>query len=243
MAMGARPRIRLREVRHADDPAVAQAHALLRRHFHSGEMVDRGDWEHSLREQAADLWTDIAWHLVVAEVDSQVVGAATGNYLGNVNHGMIGYLVVERTTRGREIGRRLRTRLRTLFERDARRIAGKPLRAILGEVRLDNPWLRTLTRHHLVLPLDFRYLQPRLRRWGRTISLVLYYETFDRRRRQLSSRLLKKLLYTVWRRIYRIARPLQHAPFREMLRELEQKPAVGRLAIPPLGPKPGDPNA
>ncbi len=234
--MAARPRVKIREIVRPGDPAVARAHQMLRRYFHSGEVVDRTEWEHSLRERQASLWTDIRWHLVVAEIDSRVVGLATGNYLGNVNHGLVGYLVVTPQARGLMIGPRLRDRLRALFARDAMQIRGEPLEAIVGEVRLDNPWLRSLTRHHMALPLAFSYLQPRLRRGGRVIPLVLYYETFDRPRSRLSSRFLKKLLYTVWRRIYRISRPLQHAAFRRMLRELDRKTYIGRLELPE--PKP-----
>ena len=239
--MAARPRARIREVIRSTDPAVASGHELLRRTFPTMELVDRSEWRHSLREREAGLWTDIQWHLVVAEVGRRVVGVATGNYLGNVNTGVIGYLAVVPDARGLRIGPRLRARLLSLFRRDAIRTRREPLGAVIGEVRADNPWLRTLVRRGRVLPLDFGYLQPRLRRGGRAVSLVLYYESFDRSRRRLSARLLRKLLYTLWRRIYRISRPLSHPAFRKMIAELDRRPIIGPISFPRLHG--GHPNA
>jgi len=52
-----RQRIRIREVRSPDDPALVRAHRLLRRAMHSDELVTLTDWRHSLAERVADLWT------------------------------------------------------------------------------------------------------------------------------------------------------------------------------------------
>ncbi len=227
--MTSTPRPSFREVIDPTDPALLQAHTLLRRAFHKTELVSRSEWQESLSERDAGLWSDSQWHILVAELEGEVIGVASGTYLGNINIGVIGYLAVSARARGFGVGPRLRKRLRTLFVRDARRIHGAPLEAIVGEVRPDNPWLRTLTRQESVLALDFDYLQPDLHRSGQPVPLVLYYESLTRIRRRLPTALLRRILYTTWRRIYRIARPMSHAPFRRMLAGLKGRKTIGKL--------------
>ena len=229
-------RVTIREVRAPGDPALADAHRLLRRIFPRSEMLPRRDWIEVMRERQARVWTDLRWHLLVAEVNHKVVGAATGSYLGNVNVGIVGYVAVARAARSRGIGPRLRRRLLTRFERDAQLIARKPLTAILGEVRKDNPWLSTLIRREDVLALDFPYYQPSLEARRAPVPLVLYYQSLGGApRRWLSSRELTRLLYTMWRRTYRIANPLQRPAFQKMLKNLAGRRLVGERPLP--GPR------
>ncbi|MEP6591197.1 MAG: GNAT family N-acetyltransferase [Gemmatimonadota bacterium] len=227
--MSQTPKPIIREVTDPTDPALRDAHALLRRTFHKTELVSRTEWQESLTERGAGLWLDTQWHILVAELEGDLIGVASGTYLGNVNIGVIGYLAVSARARGFGVGPRLRARLRTRFSRDARRIHGGPLEAIVGEVRPDNPWLRTLVRRDAVLALDFDYHQPDLHRSGQPVPLVLYYESMTRVRRRLPTTLLRQLLYTSWRRIYRISRPMSHAPFRRMLADLNGRTSIGKL--------------
>lgn len=213
------------------DSGISSGHRLLRRIFPSTELVSVVEWRQSLREREAGLWTDVAWHLVVAEAGGEVIGVATGTYLGNVNTGVIGYLAVSRADRHHGLGPRLRARLRNLFQRDARQIGARPLQAVVGEVRRDNPWLRTLARRPRVLVLDFNYLQPGLRPDAHPEPLVCYYESLDRVRRRMPASMLRRLLYTVWRRVYRIARPMSDPAFRRMLRELSGRRWIGPLRL------------
>ncbi len=224
-----------REIVHSTDPAIRRVHDLVRRTFHSNKLIGIHEWRDSLREQEAGLWTDIRWHLQIAEHLGRVVGVASGMYLGNINVGVVGYLAVSARARGLGVGSKLRARLRTSFHRDARKLAGKPLEAVIGEVRRDNPWLRSLVRNDRVLALDFKYLQPRLRPGDKPVSLVLYYEGIARPLRRLASVRIRTILYTTWRRIYRIARPLAHAEFRRMLKDLEGRAFIGEV---PLGELP-----
>ena len=225
-----------REIVHSTDPAIRRVHNLVRRTFHSNKLVGIHEWRDSLREKEAGLWSDIRWHLVVAEMAGRVVGVASGMYLGNINIGVVGYLAVGARARGLGVGSKLRARLRASFHRDARRIAAKPLEAVIGEVRRDNPWLRSLVRNERVLALDFGYLQPKPRPGDKPVSLVLYYEGIARPIRRLASAKLRTILYTTWRRIYRIARPLAHAEFRLMLQDLEGRASIGELRLRDLPP-------
>lgn len=228
MTLASRPEIR--EVVTSTDPAIAEAHRVLARTFEKDETVDRKEWRDSLLEREAGVWSDYRWHLVVAELAGKVVGMASGTYLGNVNTGVIGYVAVDASARGLGVGPRLRAKLRTLFRRDARHICKGTLDAVIGEVRRDNPWLRSLVRRDRVLALDFDYIQPSLRDGDRPVSLVLYYEPQARAMRRVPTALLRKLLFTTWRRVYRISRPMAHRTFRQMLVQLEGHRSIGRLS-------------
>lgn len=224
--------IRIREIVDASDPALSGAYALLKQSFHASERVALAEWRGSLRESAGGLHTDVAWHLLVAERDGVVVGLNSGTYLGNVNLGMIGYLAISPTERSRGTGTRLRARLRKRFERDALVLQGEPLNGIIGEVSMDNPWLKVLERRPNVLALNFPYYQPSLNPSDRPSPFVLYYEQLRRVRTRVPVAEIRRILYTVWRRIYRVSRPLDQPAFRAMLRALDARRMVGRLAPP-----------
>ncbi len=81
--------IRIREVESPTDRALGRAHGLLKRTFPRAELVALPEWRATLRERAAGLWTDLDWHLLIAERGGKVVGAATGSYVGNVNVGLV----------------------------------------------------------------------------------------------------------------------------------------------------------
>ncbi len=220
--------LRIRVISAPDDPMLRSAYALLVQSFHRAERVTKAEWTATLREGAGGIWSDYAWHLFVAEQDHVVVGLATGTYLGNVNVGVIGYLAIASTHRSGGVGTRLRQRLRRAFERDAERIGPGALDGIVGEVSADNPWLRSLSRRPQVLILDAPYLQPSLRPSDEPSPFLLYFESTKGPRHFLAASTLRQILFAIWRRSYRIARPLDHAAFRQMLRALEGRRRIGR---------------
>ncbi len=223
--------IRIREVVDPADPAIAKAYRLLSRTFEPGERVDRREWIGSLQEGADRVLSDLAWHLIIAEdAEHDVLGLVSGTYLGNVNVGVIGYLAISSEARARGLGSRMRGRLRRAFERDAARIAEAPLAAIVGEVSPSNPWLRKLATREGVLLLDLPYHQPRLREGDLPSPFTLYYEGIERPRSRLAVSELRRILYAIWRRIYRIPRPLERPAFRLMMQALEGRRTIGAPA-------------
>jgi hypothetical protein len=225
-------RLRIREIRTETDPAFRGAYRLLASLFPPAERMRPSAWTHVMRERNAGVWTDLNWHLFVAEYGGRVVGAASGAYLGNVNVGLIGYVAVSPGARAHGIGPRLRWALRLAFQRDALRLTGRPLEAIVGEVHAENPWLHRLVRTGAIA-LDFPYYQPRLRRHADEVPLVLYYQPLRIPRRALPAGEVRRLLYTIWRRAYRVGKPLAQASFRRMLRALEGREQIGMRALEP----------
>jgi GNAT superfamily N-acetyltransferase len=225
-------RLVVREVEDSDDAILASAYQLLRREFDKHELVSVLEWRDTLAERDAEIWSDVCWHLFIAERDGKILGVATGTYLGNVNIGAIGYLVVHPDARGLGLGPRLRSRLKAAFKRDARRLRRRELAAVVGEVRRDNPWLGRLIRRDDVIALDFPYFQPSLRRGQEPVPFVFYYEGVAKVRKTLEAKELSRLLYTIWRRVYRVARPLTSEAFRRMVKDLAGRRVVRELAAP-----------
>ena len=221
--------VRIREIVTPDDDAIRAAHDLLRAAFSRHERVSLAEWRATLQERARGVWTDYAWHLLVAERRGRVLGIATGTYLGNVNIGVIGYLAIDASARAAGLGTRLRRRLRAAFLRDARALVGRELAGIVGEVSPDNPWLDALARKPEVLVLDLPYFQPRLHPGDKPSPFVLYYESIGRPRRWLSATEIRRMIYAIWRRAYRISRPLERPAFRRMLRSLAGRNRIGPL--------------
>lgn len=224
---------RIRELRTAADPGFHAAYRLFRRVFPHAELLPKRDWLTAMRERAEGVWSDLNWHVLVAERRRRVVGAASGSYLGNVNVGIIGYIGLEQGARSGGVGAKLRGRLRIAFQRDARRIRGRPLVALVGEVRVDNPWLRHLVRREGAIALDFPYYQPSLGGRREPVPLVMYYQPLGARRQSLTAAELRRLLYTMWRRSYRIARPLSRPAFQRMLRSLKGRRRIGQRLLAP----------
>jgi len=224
--------VRIREIVSTRDPQFIPAHRLLKRIFHAAEMMPRADWADVLRERQLGLWTDTAWHLLVAERGGRAVAVASGMYLGNLNIGVVGYVATIPAARALGLGPRLRRRLRDYLERDARRVLGRSLEAIVGEVRVDNPWLRTLVRRYQAIALDFPYHQPAMGAGGEKVPLVLYYEPLVRVRKSLGAAELRRLLYGLYRRAYRIPRPLARPVFRHMLKSIEGRRRIGQMQLP-----------
>jgi GNAT superfamily N-acetyltransferase len=223
--------IRIREILTVDDPGFRDAHSLLRREFPRGEMLPLRDWRNAMRERREELWTDVAWHLLVAERDGEVVGAASASYLGNVNVMVVGYVAVREDARGEGLGPRLRRALRRKCDADARRVGHSHLKAVIGEVHAANPWLRSLVHREGAIALDFDYYQPTLGGGRQPVALVLYYQPLGAVRRSLSVAELRRLLYSIWRRAYRVPQPLARPAFRRMLRSLEGRRRVGQRAL------------
>jgi GNAT superfamily N-acetyltransferase len=221
-------RIALREITTARDPSLTPAYRLLSRTFPPDERVDRREWTSSLQERSEGMLSDLVWHLIVAEdADGQVLGLVSGTYLGSVNVGVIGYLAIEEAARSRGLGSRLRARLRRSFAQDAMRLRGEPLDGVIGEVSRSNPWLRTLATREGVILLDFPYVQPSLRDGDAPTSFTLYYESLSRVRSRLPVGELRRILFAIWRRIYRIPRPLDRPAFRRMMRALAGRRTIG----------------
>lgn len=181
-----------------------------------------------IAERRLGLLTSYDFHLFAAvDAEERVHGIAAGVYLGGVNAGFVTYVAVRPEARERQLGRRLRVRLVDTFRAGARQLEWEELAWVLGEVRQENPWLRRLIRDRAAIPFHLRYFHPGVDLDGPDTEWVLYRQPVADHREELPADEVRRLLYAIWRRAYRVRWPLERAGFRAMLEELERLDVVG----------------
>jgi ribosomal protein S18 acetylase RimI-like enzyme len=202
--------------------------ALIREIFPARERQPIEQIAMEIEEKRLGLLTTYDFHLfsAVDEAD-EVVAVASGVYLGGVNTGFITYLAVAPGQRSRGVGRRVRTALVEQFRQDARLLDWSELAAVVGEVRLDSPWLSRLVRDRFVIPLDLEYFHPGQDPSEPLVRWVLYRQPVADQRQVLPAGEIRQLLYAIWRRAYRVRWPLEREGFHMMLNELADRHEVG----------------
>lgn len=181
-----------------------------------------------LAEKRLHLLSPFDYHLfALATADDRVIAAVAGVYLAGINAGFVTYLAVDTAFRGQRLGRVIRTRLVEEFRADARRNGRTELAWVMGEVRMDSPWLHSLVRNGGAVPFDLTYYHPGMVPGVSPDRYALYREPVGDLRRALPAREVRQTVYAIWRRAYRVRYPLERDAFRAMVAELEQTETVG----------------
>ena len=97
---------------------------------------------------------------------------------------------------------------------------------MVGEVRRESRWLRTLVQNGRAIPFGLGYFHPWMSRRSEG-RYILYRETVADTRPELSRQEVANLLYAIWRRTYRIPYPLQSDTFCYMMDQLEGRESIG----------------
>lgn len=225
-----------------EDERTTVAEAALRviaASFPPGEVHPLEELRMEVAETRLGLLNFYDFHLLaLRDAAGAVVGAGAGVYLAGVNAGLVTYLATRPEVRGRRLGREVRAHLVERFQADARRAEWETLHWVLGEVRRDSPWLRRLVRVGSAVPFDLTYFHPGQSPDAAT-PYVLYREPVGDHRRALPADEVRRILYAVWRRGYRVRYPLARAAFQRMLEELEGREEVGPhpdFRVPEPGP-------
>lgn len=209
-------------------PVGVAALELIRRAFPARERQPIDQIAMEVAEKRMGLLTSYDFHLMAAISPAEkVLAVASGVYLSGVNTGFVTYLAVEPAHQGRQLGRELRLALIETFRNDARSFDWSELAAVVGEVRLESPWLRRLVRDRGVLPLDLTYYHPGEEPGTPGAHWILYRQPVTDLRLTLPVGEVRQLLYAIWRRAYRVRWPLEREGFRSMLSELEGRELVG----------------
>lgn len=220
--------ITIGEIHDERDPDARAALRLLTESFAPRDRQPLEQVAMEVAEKRLGLLTAYDFHLFAAKDATGGVGAiSTGVYLGGVNAGFVTYLAVDPRYRARHLGRRMRMQLVEAFRADARRDGWDELGWVLGEVRLDNPWLARLVRDRGAIPFDLQYYHPGVLPGQLDERWVLYRQPVGDLRREIPATEVRQALYAVWRRAYRVRWPLEREGFRAMLDELEGRETVG----------------
>jgi len=216
------PSIRIVEVMDERDPVAEQALELISQAFDRTDRQPVAELRSEVEEKRLGLLTAMDSHLLAAlSAEGNAVGTAAGIYLEGVNAGFVTYLTVARDYRGRKLGPALRSALVAAFRDDARRAGFSELAWVLGEIRADSPWLLRLLKRRSAIAFDLTYLHPGMHPERKSAPYVLYRQPVGDSRPVLSADEVRRVLYSIYRRAYRVRYPLQHQSFRAMLMELE----------------------
>lgn len=220
--------VRIIEIRDEREPLAEAALAVIADMFAAHERQPISELRSEIAERRLGMLSGYNFHLLTAlySGDDTPAGTIAGLYLDGVNAGFITYLAVRSQHRGRRLARLLRPRLIEVFRADARREEYDDLAWVLGEVRADSPWLRRLVRTRGAIPFDIRYYHP-----GMSLDsderYILYRQPIGDHRLELPVELVRRTLFAIYRRAYRVRYPLNRDIFSNMLQQLEGRDYIG----------------
>lgn len=216
------------EIEDERTPLALRALGLIEELFPPVDRQPLAEIAMEIAEKRLDVRPASDFHMFVAHTpEGEATAVVVGVYLRGVNAGFVSYLAVRPEFRTRELGRRLRTRLVGAFGDDARR-AGRPeLAWVVGEVRRKSPWLRRLVRERGAVPFNLEYFHPGISPATADARWVLYRQPVADRREEMSATEVRRVLYAVWRRVYRVRYPLEHPGFAAMFAELDGRRRIG----------------
>lgn len=219
---------RILEVNHENHRLADEALAMIEAAFPPHERHDTSELRSEVAEKRLGLLTDFDHHmLVIVDGSARVMATVIGIYLAGVNAGFVEYLAVDPAHRQRRLGRRLRHALVDAFRADAKRIGYPDLAWVLGEVRLNSPWLRRLVRVGKAVPFDFTYFHPGMSLGATRTRYAFYREPITDHRLELPAADVLRILYAVWRQAYRVSYPLERDTFVHMVEEIASRSVVG----------------
>lgn len=220
--------VRIVEIRDEREPLAEAALAVIADMFPASERQPLAELRSELAERRLGILSGYNFHLLTAlyEGDAEPAGTIIGLYLDGVNAGFITYLAVRKQHRGRRLARLLRPRLIEAFRKDARHSGHDDLAWILGEVRADSPWLKRLVRTRGAIPFDLEYYHPGMA-LDQHERYILYRQPIGDLRIDLPVELVRRTLYAIYRRGYRVRYPLNREIFNAMLEQLKGREFIG----------------
>lgn len=222
------PEPRIMEVLDEREPLADGALSVILDMFAPSERQPLAELKSEIMERRLGMLTAHTFHLLTAvyEDEADPAGTIAGMYLKGINAAFISYLGVRRQYRGQRLARVLRPRFIEACRADARANGRRDLAWVLGEVKAESPWLRRLVKTRGAIPFDIRYFHPGMT-LDSTERYILYRQPVGDFRRELPTRLVRRVLYAVYRRVYRVRYPLQRPTFMDMLQQIEGRDEVG----------------
>ena len=216
------------EIRDERDPLAVEALQLVQEMFAPEDRQSTRALLSEITESRMELLEGDGFHLITAlDENGRPMGTAVGVYLMAVNAGFILYLAVRPEHRARELARTLRRELTAAFRSDARRNGREELAWVVGEIEAESAWLRRLVRERNAIPFDLTYYHPGMSPGSGDKEYILYRQPVGDARPELPARLVRQIIYDVYRRAYRVSYPLVHPGFAAMIEELEGRDMVG----------------
>jgi ribosomal protein S18 acetylase RimI-like enzyme len=220
-------------------PRVRAALALIESTFERPDRQSVAELRSELEEKRLGLLSAYDFHMLTAaepagsraapgtagrsdERAENVLGTIVGAYLEGVNSGFITLLAVRPESRGRRVAQRLRATLFEAFRANARNAGHDDLDFVLGEVRSASPWLKRLLRTGAIA-IDVTYYHPGMSPRADGPEFTLYAQPVGGTAADLDTDRVRRTIYAIYRRAYRVRYPLERPGFRSMLEELASR--------------------
>lgn len=225
------PAERIVEVTDERNPLATAALEVIMESFPPEDRQSLHQLRTEIGEKRLGLLSDYDFFLFTAlDEDGHPMGSVAGIYLDGINAGFVTYLAVRSRYRGRQVARRLRATLIDACRRAARRLGYEDLAWVVGEVEAESPWLRRLVETRGAVAFDLDYFHPGMLPGASPKRFVLYRQPVGDHRIEIPTDLVRRILYSIYRRAYRVRYPLDHEAFRHMLQQMEGRETVGASA-------------
>lgn len=184
------------------------------------------------------------YHVLLAMDDLVPVGGSITDFLAEPVVGVIEFILVSAAARRFGIGRQLRERTESLLVRDARRLVGQPLAAVVAE--MNDPLAPSAVRDNLdpatraliwdrwgYVGLDFPYLQPALSAEQEPVTNLIMIAKPLRPDWQdgVPAATVRLVVHEYLRWAMRIDQPDLDADYRRMAEHLDRRDTVGTLPL------------
>ncbi|MEX2527634.1 MAG: GNAT family N-acetyltransferase [Gemmatimonadota bacterium] len=227
------------EISDEREPLADAALELIGQAFSRPDRQPLSELRSEVAEKRMGLLAAMDFHLMAAVTsDGEVVGTAAGIYLEGVNAGFVTYLAVSPHFQGRRLGPSLRSALVRCLRRDARAAGHPDLAWALGEIEADSDWLTRLLQRRAAITFDLTYFHPGMNPESTTSAFILYRQPVGDEREVLPADEVRRILYSIYRRGYRVRYPLVHSGFQDMLLQLQDREWVGEHPGFPRRPPP-----
>lgn len=227
------------EISDEREPLADAALELIAQAFSRPDRQPLSELRSEVAEKRMGLLTAMDFHLLAAVTpDGEAVGTTAGIYLEGVNAGFVTYLAVSPGYQGRKLGPSLRSALVRCLRKDARDAGHSDLAWALGEIDSESNWLARLLQRRAALTFDLTYFHPGMNPETTSSTFILYRQPVGDEREVLPAVEVGRILYSIYRRGYRVRYPLAHPGFQDMLNQLQDRKWVGEHPDFPRRPSP-----
>lgn len=207
----------IKTVQTGDFNEVEKAHSFLSELFKPGQVENLESFHESLSHNHQPL---VIPKLKTARIRGDLAGVSVGAYLGEINAGIMLYSAVNPVFRRQGLYKNLRTSLVNSINSEAISYKNQTLSCMLSEVENGSLMHRLYQNKYDTLIAPCHYWQPQVQGLSaKSLLLVIQSESWLK---YTTHTYLKKIIFEIYRGIYRITDPARNATFKLVLQSLDR---------------------
>ena len=200
---------------------IEKCHSFLSELFKPGQVENLESFHESLSSNQQPL---VIPKMKTARIRDELAGVSVGAYLGEINAGIILYSAVNPVFRRQGLYRNLRTSLIDSIKYEAISLINKQLSCVLSEVENKSLMHRLYQNKSDTLIAPCHYLQPQIQGlYAKSLLLVIQSKNW---RKYTDHTYMKKIIFEIYRGIYRIADPARDDAFKLVIQSLDRTAQV-----------------